>query len=214
MKRMTIFALCLAALGLMIAGTAGAASKPTNLTLKTAKGAITSGEKIKASSSNLIFETGSGNLECSNNVIEGPAGTNDTKKDTGEITREESTGNETVGSETHLCKTTTILGSTSITTSNLPWTDIFTSKGVNEAKGKKVSFTSTFPSAGGAKCTFEASKVKSSFTIGGPVVIKTVKQKFKANKKLSNAQCPKEGTLSGEWTVTSEGETVESELTV
>ena len=91
---------------------------------------------------------------------------------------------------------------------------MFTSKGVNEAKGKKVAFVSTFPDAGGPKCTFEASKVKSSFTIGGPVVILTIKQKFKANKKVSSPQCPKEGTLTGDWTVTSGGETVTSELTL
>ena len=56
--------------------------------------------------------------------------------------------------------------------------------------------------------------MKSTFTIGGPVVIHTTKQKFKANKKTSGAGCPKEGTLTGDWTVTSAGETVESELTV
>ena len=55
--------------------------------------------------------------------------------------------------------------------------------------------------------------MKSSFTIGGPVVIHTIKQKFKASKKLSNPQCPKEGTLTGDFTGTSNGETVESELT-
>ena len=76
-----------------------------------------------------------------------------------------------------------------------------------------MSFTSTFPNAGGAKCTFEASKVKSTFTIGGPMVIHTVKQKFKTNKKISGAQCPKEGTLTGTFHGTSNGETVESELT-
>ena len=142
-------------------------------------------------------------------MISGPAGNNDSKKDKGNIEHEESTGGEPGG----LCKTTTPLGPTSIAVEHLPWEDIFTSKGVNEAKGKKVTFVSTFPNEG-IKCTFEASKVKSTFTIGGAVVIHTVKQKFKANKKTSGAGCPKEGTLTGDWTVTSGGETVESELTV
>jgi len=210
MKRKSIVGLVFAALCLLIVGTAFAAKKPTNLTLKTAKGAITTGQEIKAESTNLVFETSAGNLECTKNVISGPAGNNDAKKDKGNITAEESTGGEPGG----LCKTTTPLGPTSIAVEHLPWEDIFTSKGVNEAKGKKIAFVSTFPNEGGLKCTFEASKVKSSFTIGGAVVIHTVKQKFKANKKTSGAGCPKEGTLTGDWTVTSGGETVESELTL
>ena len=143
-------------------------------------------------------------------MIEGTVGNNDAKKDSGTVTAEKSSGGEPGG----LCKTTTPFGATEISVANLPWTDMFTSKGGNEVKGKKVSFTSTFPGAGGAKCTFEASKVKSSFTIGGPVQLLTSKQKFKASKKLSNPQCPKEGTLTGHWTVTSGGETVTSELTL
>jgi hypothetical protein len=206
MKRMYVLAgLVVCALSLAIAAMAFAKA---GLTLKTAKGPIATGEEIKAESTNLIFETSAGNLECTKNVIAGPAGNNGSSKDKGSITEESSTGGEAGG----LCKTTTPLGPTSIAVEHLPWEDIFTSKGANEAKGKKIAFVSTFPNAGGAKCTFEASKVKSAFTIGGPVVIHTVKQKFKANKKVSNPQCPKEGTLSGDWTVTSKGETVESEL--
>ena len=102
-------------------------------------------QEIKAESTNLIFETSVGNLECTNNVIEGTVGNNDSKKDKGSIEHEESTGNEAGG----LCKTTTPLGPTSIAVEHLPWEDIFTSKGVNEAKGKKITFVSTFPNEGG-----------------------------------------------------------------
>ena len=87
-----------------------------------------------------------------------------------------------------------------------------TTKGVDEVKGKKVSFTSVFPNDGNATCVFEASKVKSTFTPGGPVTIVTNKQKFKLNKKTSTPVCPKEGTLTGTFKGTSGGETVESEL--
>ena len=203
-RKFVLSGVVIGALCLVVASFAfGAAS---GLTLKTAKGPVASGQEIKATSTNLIFETSVGNLECTKNVIAGPAGTNGTKKDKGQITSEESTGTEPEGK----CKTTTPLGATSIAVEHLPWEDIFTSKGVNEAKGKKITFVSSF--SGGIKCTFEAAKVKSTFTIGGPVVIHTVKQKFKGNKKANNAACPKEGTLSGEWSVTSGGETVESEL--
>ncbi len=206
MKRMFVVAgVVAAALCLTIAAMAFAKA---GLTLKTAKGPVATGQEIKAESTNLVFETSAGNLECTKNVISGPAGNNGSSKDKGSIEHEESTGSEPGG----LCKTTTPLGPTSIAVEHLPWEDIFTSKGVNEAKGKKITFVSTFPNAGGLKCTFEASKVKSTFTIGGPVVIHTAKQKFKANKKTSGTGCPKEGTLTGEWTVTSAGETVESEV--
>ncbi len=207
MKRLSFVGLLIVALCLVIVATAFSKGA-TNLTLSTAKGPVTTGQEIKAESTNLIFNTSAGNLECTKNVISGPAGNNDSKKDKGNIEHEESTGGEAGG----LCKTTTPLGPTSIAVEHLPWEDIFTSKGVNEAKGKKVTFVSTFPNEG-IKCTFEAAKVKSSFTIGGAVVIHTVKQKFKANKKTSGAGCPKEGTLTGDWTVTSGGETVESALT-
>ena len=192
-----------------LASTPAGASGPKNLTLKTAAGPLVAGDEVVATSTNLIFETSAGNLECTNNVLTGKLSVNGAKKDTGLIEKESSTGGEPGG----LCKTTTPFGPTEISTSNLPWSTILSAKGVDEVKGKKVSFTSTFPNAGGAKCTFETAKVKSSFTIGGPVVIHTIKQKFKASKKLSNPQCPKEGTLTGDFTGTSNGETVESELT-
>ena len=194
------------ATGLLTGGVAGAKG-PSTLKLKTAKGELGVGAQVVAESSDLIFETSAGNLECTSNVLTGTLSKNNAKKDEGKIEKEVSTGGEPGG----LCKTTTPLGPTSITTSNLPWSTDLTTKGIDEVKGKKVSFVSTFPNEG-IKCTFEASKVKSTFTIGGPVVIHTVKQKFKANKKTSGAGCPKEGTLSGTFQGTSGGETVESEL--
>ena len=191
----------------LLAGVAGA-SGPSVLKLKTAKGELTAGQEVVADSTNLIFETSVGNLECSSNILKGKLAKNNSKKDEGPIESESSTGNEPGG----LCKTTTPLGATEIKTSNLPWSTVLTSKGIDEVKGKKVSFTSVFPTSG-ATCVFEAAKVKSTFTPGGPVTIVTSKQKFKLNKKASTPACPKEGTLSGTFTGTSGGETVESELT-
>lgn len=204
-RKFVLSGLLVGALCLLISAMAFGAK--AGLTLKTAKGAVTTGQEIKAESTNLIFETSVGNLECSKNVISGPAGNNGSSKDKGSITAESSTGGEAGGA----CKTTTPLGAATITVEHLPWEDIFTSKGVNEAKGKKVTFVSSFE-GGSVKCTFEASKVKSTFNIGGAVTITTSKQKFKANKKSSGSACPKEGTLTGTWAVTSGGETVESEV--
>lgn len=210
MKRFRVVGLVVVAMFALTAlvGTA-VASAPKNLTLKTAKGALAANAQVTGSSSNLIFKTSAGNLECSKNVIEGTVGNNGGKKDSGSITKESSTGEEAGG----LCKTTTPLGIAKIESKNLPWSIVFTDKGVAEVKGKKVAFTSVFPNGGNATCTFETSKVKSSFAIGGPVKITVAKQKFKINKKISTSVCPKEGTLEGEFSVTSNSETVESELT-
>ena len=124
----------------LLGGVAGAKG-PSLLTLKTAKGELTVGQEVVADSTNLIFETSSGNLECSSNILKGKLAKNNSKKDEGPIESESSTGNEPGG----LCKTTTPLGATEIKTSNLPWLTVLTSKGVDEVKGKKVSFTSVFP---------------------------------------------------------------------
>jgi hypothetical protein len=199
----------LLALGAVFAAVASATAKPTLLTLKTAKGVLATGAAIKAESSNLIFVTSAGNLECSTNVLTGTVTKNNETKDTGSVTAESSTGHETDNE----CKTTTPLGPAEIKSSGFPWPITFTDKGVAEVKGtKKVIFTSVFPGAG-VTCVFEASKVKASFTIGGPLKITTSNQVFKANKKTSGAACPKEGKLSGEFSLTSSGETIESELT-
>ena len=142
MKRLSSVGLSLAALCLMIAGTAFAKG-PTNLTLKTAKGALATGQEIKAESTNLIFETSVGNLECTKNVIAGPAGNNGSKKDKGRSPR----GIDRKRSRAGCAKPPRRSAPTSIAVEHLPWEDIFTSKGVNEAKGKKITFVSTFPNA-------------------------------------------------------------------
>lgn len=209
MRRSSIGILAGVALALTLVA-AASAGKPTDLTSKTAKGPLKAGQELKAESTNLVFTTSSGNLECTRNVITGTVQINNAKKDQGPITSESSTGPEELEGKPGACHTTTPLKQTIITVSNLPWTAVFTDKGVNEVKAKKVSFTSHF--GGGIACTFEASKVKSTFNVGGPTIIETTKQKFKGNKG-NNPACPKEGTLSGKWSVTSEGEVVETELT-
>jgi hypothetical protein len=195
-----------AVLAVSVSAAAGS-STPKNLTASTAKGPLVAGQEVKGVSTNLTFVTAAGNLECSSNVIVGTEKTNGAKTIEGTITEESSTGEE----PGHKCKTTTPLGAAEIKATGFPWPTKFSYKGVNEVKGtKKVSFTSVF--SGGVTCTFEASKVKSTFTIGGPARIHTNNQVFKTSK-TSNPACPKEGKLSGEWTLTSDGETVESELT-
>jgi hypothetical protein len=99
-----------------------------------------------------------------------------------------------------------------IVAGGFPWPTEFTTKGTSTVKGtKKIAFTSTFPAAGGAKCIFEAAKDLSTFKVGGAVELTTKEQLFKLGKG-SNAACPKTGLLSGHFTVTSGGETINSSL--
>jgi hypothetical protein len=59
-----------------------------------------------------------------------------------------------------------------------------------------------FPSTG-VQCVWAALKVTSTFnTDGQPITLTTTKQPFTYNKTLSNPACPKSGTLSGTWTLT------------
>jgi hypothetical protein len=218
MKRMKIFGLSIVAVFAMSAVVASAASAKIVLTLKTSSGTLKAGDPIKADSSNLIFVTSAGNLECSENELTGTVTTNGEVKDKGSIAAEKSTGAEGGGA----CKTTTPLGPALIASSKLPWSLELLASGKGKVKGKKVTFTSTFPAAGGAQCAFEASTVNTTFPrlkpkkgeklTFGPLILTTTAQKFKLNKKTSNAACPTEGKLSGEFSMTSAGKTIESEF--
>jgi hypothetical protein len=209
MKRIRAAGLGLAVVFALAAVFAGAASAKTVLVAKTAgKGALKPGEELRAESSDLKFVTTSGNLECTKNVLVGEVEVNSAPKDKGPIKTESSTGEEAGG----LCHTTTQLGPAEIQSEHLPWAASFSTKGISEVKGKKVTFTSTFPGAGGAKCTYEAAKVKATFNTSG-IVTETVKEQvFKANKKTSNPACPTSGKLSGTFKLFSGSEAVEDEL--
>lgn len=194
---------------------AGSAAAKSVLIARTAAGVIPVGAEIKASSSDLVFHTEAGNLECTSNVLTGTLGNNESAKDKGTVTEESSTGEIGFGPA---CNTTTPFGPADIESSGFPWPVEFSAKGLATVKGsKKVAFKSTFILAEGASCTYEASKVKSTFTPGAagspvPVELTTTKQVFKVNKGVSNPACPKSGELSGHFTMSSGGETVLSEL--
>ncbi|HEY1834345.1 MAG TPA: hypothetical protein VGG08_07910 [Solirubrobacteraceae bacterium] len=223
MKRMRTLGLCLAAVFALVAITATGASakepKKKNLTLSTAAGALKAGSAISEFSSNLIFETSAGNLECEENELAGSLTNNDAKKVDGTITSETSQGN--FMSIPGACKTSAT-GPVLIQSSDLPWKAVFTPKKTGEVKGgPKVIFTSTFLALEGPnnKCTFEATKVKDTMNVSvekEPVTVTTTKQTFKHAKKAKEqtSLCPTSGVLSGTFTGKSGGETLESQLTV
>lgn len=209
MKRIMTMGLSLVAVFAMMAASASAEGTGPKVTLRyaTSKIALKKGDPIVAFSSNLVFTTSAGNLECTENTITGADKTNTKEKPSGEITGEKSTG-----PEGGLCKTTTPFGPAEILAGNLPWKLKLTNKGVvqinSSVGGKTVKFTSTFPAAGGAKCTFFSKKVLSSFTVSKtavPFVITTSAQVFKLEAG-STAGCPTEGTLAGTFTTEGKGE--------
>jgi hypothetical protein len=202
MKRIALLGLAVVAVFAMT--TVGASAKKAGLILHTAKVAeLPAGSTIVAFSSNLIFATEKGNLECTENELTGKLSNNNSSKDKGTVETERSEGAEAE----KLCKSG--LGPVKIKSLHLPWSDEFGSTGKQETKGKKVAFEGVFPGLGGVECTYEASTVKGANTTTGDLKITVTSQKMKLGKG-SNAACPKEGHLSGEFEVKSGGETVEA----
>jgi hypothetical protein len=209
----TLLALC--ALGALMVSSAAAVKEKPVLKLSTkGKGLLSAGAEVKASSSNLVFVTSAGNLECTENVLNGTLTNNAAKKDKASVTSEKSSGKEAEGD----CKTSTVLGRTKIKAGDFPWTQELATSGKGTTKGtKKVLFESVFPEADNIVCIFEASKVADTFSPGAagsprPLTLTVANQVFKRSKKGSNAACPKEGKLSGSFEVTSGGEAIEAEL--
>jgi hypothetical protein len=220
MKSIGKIGLCLvAAFALAAVMATGASAKgPKNLTISTPKGALAKGALVETFSSNLIFETTAGNLECEENFLDGNIEVNDAKKVIGPVTSEESKGH--FSGITGACKTSAT-GPVTILSSDLPWKLTLTSKGTGEVKGgPKIVFTSTFLALEppNNKCTFEATKTKVTFSLSttkAPTTLTTTKQTFKHAKKAANQStlCPASGVLSGTFTGKSGGEVIEDQLT-
>jgi hypothetical protein len=210
--------LCLVAVFAVAAIAASAASAKTVLTLSTPAGPLATGAKISTFSSNLVFTTSAGNLECEENELRGTLSVNNSTKDKGSVTEEESKGD--FDGIPGACKTSAT-GPVLIVSSGFPWPVEFTSKGTGKVKGtKKVTFDSEFLALEGPNnhCTFEASTVANTFNVSttkAPMTITTKEQVFKHAKKAAHQSslCPSEGKLSGSFTGTSNGETLEDQLT-
>jgi len=225
MKRIKTMGLALVAIMAIGVVLAGSASASTILTFRDSSGPLANGTEIKASSSNLVTVTTSGTLECENSIISATTTNNKSSKLLSLSEKDEEFGNflEIPGA----CKTS-IGAPVEIVTSKFPWKLEFKASGAagtnyvksGVTKGK-VTFTSEFlvPELGAKnKCEFEAAKITSSFNAGAPgkpvpLAFTTTNQIFKLNAKFPNTAsiCPKEGKLSGNWTVSDAVGTVEVE---
>lgn len=183
---------------------------PSGLTLKTPKGPVAAGQVLEAFSSNLIAQTAAGDVECEENVFAGPLTNNSSSTDNASITTAISQGNfETPGA----CKTSA-LGGAFVQWAGLPWSAAFSSKGKFQIGGNSIDYTVTFPAAGGASCEYVATLLSGTNTTSGPLQFTIQKSPFKLAKKSAAAECPTAGTLSGSFTVSSQGEQVEAEAAV
>ncbi len=220
MRHLKIMGLALVAVVAASALMVSSASAATTLVVRDSAGIIPAGTVLTAESTNLVTVTAAGNLECEHNVLPATLGNNSSTKIKSSSTEEKSFGSY-LGIE-GACKTSSA-GPAIINTSNFPWPEEYKAKGAAgtvTVKGtKKVAFTSTFLGlAPPNKCTFEASKIVSTFAAGAkgspiPLEFTTTNQLFKLNKKAPGtaAICPPEGKLSGSWTSTDSNGTVSVE---
>jgi hypothetical protein len=213
MKRLRL--VCLSIVAVALLGATLASSASAYLAFTTSRGLLPTPARLFKFWEWLIFAfstaSGSGSVSCSGATMTGVLETNAAKKDDAVI-EETAFGGEGLGSD---CESS--LGPATITGSQEPWPNEFTEKKQWTIKGtKKVAFTVTFLALEGVSCTYEASKVKSTFNAGAaghpePVTVNTSDQVFKAAKK-SNAACPKTGELSGSIKAVANGETLEAEI--
>jgi hypothetical protein len=217
MTRIKALGVCAIAVLAIGASATSVASAAPSLTLRTAKGPLKAGAEIQASSSDLVFETGFGNAECTSNTFAGTLSNNGASIDEGSIAAESSTGEEGEG----LCKSSSALGPYSWMGSNPPWPFKIRSNGKLEldkppAAGEKIAFTQIFPDAGGLTCVWETSKITATFRDGkaGETIPINLQMNalLKLNKKVSGSSCPASGKWRGDLVLSSGGETIFGEL--
>lgn len=191
------------AMALGVSGVAaGAASAETLLHEGSETGSvIPEGTGGTGTSSNLVFHTELGNIECSSSVLEGvvskdKAGENAVL----EVAKGSFTGNE-VEKECH----TTILGEPAkITSTGEPWFVEFLPEGKTTITGTpKIDFTAEIS---GLTCSYEAATLEDMWT--NPLGDSLEKQVM-TREAGSSEGCPASGELSGTFTVVTEtGESV------
>ena len=215
MRRIGILVLALVAVVAFSAMSVASASAKTVVKLSTKAGPLPANAKISDFSSNLITSAEGKALECEESTINWTLKENLVVKLAGVSEEDIETGN--FEGKPGACKTS--LGPANVTASGYPWAIALLKNGKGEIKGavakSKIKFTAKWvaPSpAAGVECSFEATKVKFTYNLGGPVKLTVAKAKFKAPKG-SFALCPKKGELSGEFDMTSGGEAVEATTT-
>jgi hypothetical protein len=209
-KAVGIVVLALLAIGALMATTASAAKEKPPLVLRTAKGVLKEKAEVKATSKNVVTTTTAGKVECTETVLTGEVTTNEKPKNILSYATATLTGAEAEKA----CKSSVAAGAAKVTASHVPWREELSAEGKAVLKG--VAIEEDF--ANGEKCVYTA-RAKGKSNVGAHEKPEAITQTFEKGKLElkkhgttgSETTCPKEGELSGTFTLTSAGETVEAE---
>ena len=182
------------------------ASKGTEL--KTEAGPLAPGTPVEASSSNLVFSSSAGTVECNESTLAGTLSTNDSTTDLIKFEAAELEGSGTVFPD----ECASASGSLVVQPVGLPWTAGISSKGAGLLKGRDGV---TVENEEGLACTYEAAKLALAFsnTTSGPEVLNFQSQVVALGKGATQEErehCVSQGTLSGTFQLESGGEVVEA----
>jgi hypothetical protein len=186
------------------------------LVLKASGKALEVGAEIRGESSNLVFSSETGNVECSTNTASGPLKVNRASIDESEITEGFFRGTEMEPEQ--LCRSTIGFGPAHVAAADLPWKVKFYAKGCpshcrTEFIGTPVvAFTIAFPDhPGGLTCIFDAATIHDSWNMTTDVDT-IANQKVKLDTEESDRLCPKSLVLNGSSRLFSGEEQLEGEL--
>lgn len=189
------------AMGAVVMSNASARSPIPSLRNEVTKAALAPGAVLIATSTNVLFMSPAGNVECSKSALDATLTTNGARKDKASTTKGSFTGTE----DGTLCPSTwPEAGPAEVTMGVFPLQTTFTTGGKYETKGN-LTFTFTFPYAiggyNGVTCVFEAKKLKGTFnTNGSPITLATIDQEGKLKKPAPRA-CPNEGQMNATWSL-------------
>jgi len=206
MKRICTVGLCLVAV-FAISATTASAGKPM-VTLRYAKSheALKPGAPITGNSANLVYSSEAGNIECSENELTGTLLSNGATNITAEFTTGRFEGEE----PGKLCKTTFLMGPAIVTAIGLPWTLEYKAMPLKAIlKGTPaLGLLAEFPGEPAVMCSFKG-RNHGAKSVAVPPSPLFMLQKLPVLDPPASKQCPKNGTLSGAWEYTSEGEALE-----
>ena len=209
MRRISIGITCVLVLAMLGCIASSSALAMEGLVLKTSGGPLAANAPVEFQSSNFVIESQSGNIECDQTTLAGELPKNGGSTDKLQLASATATGDfepsPGVGGPGY-CKTSAF-GPALLAAKVLPWSLELNDRGVAEIKFASID-VGFFPTAPEEGCTVLVKGLKGTFAVGGPVTV-TVNSSWRGG---GAAGCPGAGTLRGAFTMTSNGEPVDSDI--